>query len=205
MIRKVLELNGLSWEELKEKGFVKVPEKQRRWETSSGKIEFYSQRALGRDLSPLPGYRKFEGKYPLRLLTPTHRMTVTSQYHNTYGMIDPNLYINPADAGERGIKDGGVVEVFNDYGRIQMRAKLSEDVPVGVVLLYKAFWVKLLGWNANFFTTDETVQKYGNGSAYHSTWVEVRPTVRGFRRAPSPSSPPQAQEHPALPLLPRPL
>ena len=174
VIKKVLELNGLSWEELKRKGFLKVPEKLRKWETPSGKIEFYSQRAVKRGLSPFPKYRSFKGKYPLRLLTPTHRMTITSQYHNTYGMIDPNLYINPSDAKERGIKDGHIVEVFNDYGRIRTRARLSEDIPRGVVLLYKAFWVKLLGWNANFLTTDETVQKYGNGSAYHSTWVEIR-------------------------------
>ncbi len=44
----------------------------------------------------------------------------------------------------------------------------------GVVLLYKAFWIRLLGWNANFLTADETVEGYGNGSAYHSTWVDVR-------------------------------
>lgn len=43
-------------------------------------------------------------------------MTITSQYHNTHGMIDPNLYMNPADAEKRGIKDGDDVEVFNDRG-----------------------------------------------------------------------------------------
>ncbi|KUH34664.1 dehydrogenase [Thermococcus celericrescens] len=174
VIRKILELNGLSWEELKTKGFIKVPEKPRTWETRSGKIEFYSQRAIERGLSPFPEYRKFEGQYPLRLLTPTHRMTITSQYHNTYGMIDPNLYINPADAKERDIEDGDTVEVFNDNGSIRTEARLTEDVPQGVVVLYKAFWVRLLGWNANFLTADETVEKYGNGSACHSTWVDVR-------------------------------
>ncbi|AFL96058.1 putative formate dehydrogenase [Thermococcus cleftensis] len=174
VVRKVLEINGLSWEELTAKGFVKVPERPRKWETPSGKIEFYSRRAMERGLNPFPEYRKFEGKYPLRLLTPTYRMTITSQYHNTYNMIDPNLYINPADAKERGIGDGDTVEVFNDHGRIKTTARLSGDVPPKVVLLYKAFWVKLLGWNANFLTADDTVEKYGNGSAYHSTWVDVR-------------------------------
>ncbi|NJE76132.1 molybdopterin-dependent oxidoreductase [Thermococcus sp. ES12] len=174
VIEKILEINGLSWEELKAKGFVKVPERPRKWKTPSGKIEFYSQRAMERGLSPFPEYRKFEGKYPLRLLTPTHRMTITSQYHNTYNMIDPNLYINPSDAREMGIGDGDTVEVFNDYGKIKTKAKITEDVPPGVVLLYKAFWVKLLGWNANFLTSDDTLEKYGNGSAYHSTWVDVR-------------------------------
>ncbi|WP_457742197.1 molybdopterin-dependent oxidoreductase [Thermococcus sp.] len=174
VIRKVLELNGLSWGELKAKGFVKVPERPRKWETPSGKIEFFSQRAVERGLSPFPKYLKFRGMYPLRLLTPTYRMTITSQYHNTYRLIDPRLYINPADAKNRGIGNGDTVEVFNDYGRIKTRAKLSENVPRGVVLLYKAFWVKLLGWNANFLTTDETIENYGDGSAYHSTWVEVK-------------------------------
>ncbi len=173
VIRKILELNGLSWEELKNKGFIKVPEKPRTWETLSGKIEFYSQRAVERGLNPFPEYRKVEGKYPLRLLTPTYRMTITSQYHNTHGMIDPHVYMNPTDARERGILDGDTVEVFNEYGRVRTKVKLSEDVSHGVVLLYKAFWPSLLGWNANFLTTDETVEEYGNGSAYHSTWVEV--------------------------------
>ena len=174
VIRKILELNSLSWEELKRKGFVRVPERSGKWKTSSGKIEFFSRRAVERGLSPFPEYRRFSGKYPLRLLTPTYRMTITSQYHNTYGMIDPYLYINPADAREREIGEGNEVEVFNDRGRIRTRAKVSEDVPRGVVLLYKAFWVSLLGWNANFLTTDETVQNYGNASAYHSTWVDVK-------------------------------
>jgi len=174
VIKKILEINGLGWDELKEKGFLKIPEKPRTWETKSGKIEFYSQRAIERGSSPFPEYRKFEGNYPLRLLTPTYRMTITSQYHNTYGMVDPNLYINPADAKERGINDGDTVEVFNELGTIKTKAKLSEDLPRGVVLLYKAFWVKLLGWNANFLTTDNTVQNYGDGSAYHSTWVNVK-------------------------------
>ena len=174
VIRKILELNGLSFEELKAKGFVKIPEKPRTWGTPSGKIELYSQRAVERGLSPFPEYRKFKGKYPLRLLTPTHRMTITSQYHNIHGMIDPHLYMNPDDAREREICEGYTVEVFNDYGRIRTTVKLSEDVPRGVVILYKAFWPSLLGWNANFLTTDETAKEYGNASAYHSTWVDVR-------------------------------
>ena len=175
VIRKVLEANGISFEELKRRGFIKVPEGPRNWKTPSGKIEFYSQRAVSRGLGPFPEYKKFKGKYPLRLLTPTHRMTITSQYHTTHGIIDPNLYMNPEDAKVRGIKDGDKVGVFNENGRVITKVKITEDVPKGVVILYKAFWPKLLGWNANFLTTDEKVEKYGKGSAFHSTWVEVNP------------------------------
>ena len=173
VIRKVLEMNGLSLDELKRKGFIKVKAGERRYETPSGRIEFYSQRALSRGLSPFPKYKPLKGK-GLRLLSPTWKLTITSQYHNTYNVIDPHLYINPKDANVRKIKDNDEVEVFNKHGKIRTRAKVSEDIPKGVVVLYKAFWVKLLGWNVNFLTTDETVEKYGNSSAFHSTWVEVK-------------------------------
>jgi len=173
VIRKVLEMNGLSLDELKRKGFIKVKAGERRYETPSGRIEFYSQRALSRGLSPFPKYKPLKGK-GLRLLSPTWKLTITSQYHNTYNVIDPHLYINPKDANVRKIKDNDEVEVFNEHGKIRTRAKVSEDIPKGVVVLYKAFWVKLLGWNVNFLTTDETVEKYGNSSAFHSTWVEVK-------------------------------
>ncbi|WP_232054711.1 molybdopterin-dependent oxidoreductase [Thermococcus sp. 2319x1] len=173
VVRKVLEMNGLSLEELKKKGFAKVEAKGRKYDTPSGKIEFYSQRALRRGLSPFPKYKPLKGK-GLQLLSPTWKLTITSQYHNTYNIIDPHLYINPKDAQARGIKENDEVEVFNEYGKIKTVAKISEDVPEGVVILYKAFWVRLLGWNVNFLTSDETVEKYGNASAFHSTWVEVK-------------------------------
>ncbi|ASJ16850.1 dehydrogenase [Thermococcus chitonophagus] len=173
VIKRVLADNGISWEELKKRGFVKIPERPRKWNTPSGKIEFYSQRAVRRGLTPFPQYKKYSGNYPLRLLSPTHRMTITSQYHNTHGMIDPYLYMNPKDAYERGLKDGDKVKVFNEVGDIVTTVKLTEDVPQGVVLLYKAFWPSILGWNVNFLTTDKKVEKYGKGSAFHSTWVEV--------------------------------
>ncbi|HIP88718.1 MAG TPA: dehydrogenase, partial [Thermococcus paralvinellae] len=142
--------------------------------TPSGRIEFYSQRAVRRGLLPFPAYSSLKGDYPLQLLSPTYRMTTTSQYHNTYGIIDPHLYINPKDAGERGINEGDTVEVYNRFGRIKTTIKLTEDVPGGVVLLYKAFWISKLGWNVNVLTTDETIENYGNASSYHSTWVNIR-------------------------------
>lgn len=173
VIKKVLEINGIRFEELRKAGFVKIPLQERIYNTPSGKIEFYSQRALNRGLFPFPEY-KSRRRRGLQLLSPTWKMTITSQYHNTYNIIDPYLHMNPKDARERDIDENDEVEIFNENGRIRTRVKLSEDIPEGVVLLYKAFWAKILGWNVNFLTPDETVEEYGNGSAYHSTWVEVR-------------------------------
>lgn len=61
IIRKILQQNDLSWEELRKKGFLKVPEKPRKYLTPSGKIEFYSQRAVKRGLSPFPQYTPLKG------------------------------------------------------------------------------------------------------------------------------------------------
>lgn len=173
VVRKVLEMNGLSLDELKKKGFVKVGARKRVYSTPSGRIEFYSQRALERGLSPFPEYRPLKGE-GLQLLSPTWKLTITSQYHNTYNIIDPYLYISPKDAEARGIKENDEVEVFNEYGKIRTKAKVSADIPEGVVILYKAFWVRLLGWNVNFLTSDRTLEEYGNSSVFHSTWVEVK-------------------------------
>jgi anaerobic selenocysteine-containing dehydrogenase len=51
--------------------------------------------------------------------------------------------------------------------------KLSKDIQRGIVLLYKAFWPSLLGWNANYLTPEEKNEKYGKGTTLHSVWVNV--------------------------------
>jgi len=101
-------------------------------------------------------------------------MTISSQYHNIYKKVDPFLYMNPQDAARRGIREGDCVEVFNEMGKIRTKIRITKDIPPGVVLMYKAFWPSLLGWNVNFLTNSEVNKDYGNASVFHSTWVDVR-------------------------------
>jgi molybdopterin-containing oxidoreductase family molybdopterin binding subunit len=44
----------------------------------------------------------------------------------------PALDINPADARERGIRDGDLVRVFNDRGEMKLKASVHEGVMQGV-------------------------------------------------------------------------
>jgi anaerobic selenocysteine-containing dehydrogenase len=173
VIRKVLEMNGIDYEKLKERGFIKIPEKRRFYNTKSGKIEFYSNRAVERGLSPLPRPVKRE-RGSLKLLTPTWNLTITSQYRNIHGISDASLYLNPTEAKKRGVRENELVEVFNENGSIKAIVKLTEDVPEDVALIYKSFPRNIRDRNVNFLTSDETNEVYGEASTYHSTWVELR-------------------------------
>ncbi len=170
--RKILSDAGISYEELREKKVIKIPLESTEPKTESRKIEFYSTRAVKRGLNPFPEYRDAKGK-GLKLITPSHIMLISSQYHNTYGYEDRFVYINPEDAEERGIKDGAMVRVFNGYGEIKTTARVSDDIQRGVALIYKAFWPSIIGWNANFLTPNSKNEKYGNSTALHTAWVEV--------------------------------
>ncbi len=172
IVKKVLEELGINFEELKKKKVLKIPVKSYAPQTPSGMIEIYSSRAIKRGLSPFPIYIPLRGK-GLKLITPSHLMLISSQYHNTYGYEDLFVYLNPVDAEGRGISDGDLVRVFNEYGEIKTRARVSGDVQQGVALIYKAFWPSKLGWNANYLTPDKGNKGYGNCTILHTVWVEV--------------------------------
>ncbi len=172
IIRKTLNTLGISYEELKECGAIKIPIKSYRPKTKSGKIEISSSRAVRRGLSAFPKYIPIKGK-GLKLISATYLFTISSQYHNTYGYEDSSIYLNPDDAGEREIKNGEKVRVFNEYGTLETTAKISGDIQRGVALMYKAFWPIKLGKNVNFLTPNKINEKYGRGTALHSVWVEV--------------------------------
>ncbi len=172
IIKHVLEEIGISYEELKKKGVIKLPGIYKPPMTESGKIELYSSRAINRGLTPFPTYKKIE-REGLKLISATYLFTISSQYHNTYGYEDPFIYLNPEDAVNRGIEDGNKVRVFNEYGEIYTTAKLSRDIQRGVALMYKAFWPSKLGWNVNFLTPSTGNEKYGKGTNLHTVWIEV--------------------------------
>jgi len=172
IIKKVLESIGISYEDLKRRGVIKIPIDSYETKTPSGKIELYSSRAVKRGLSPLPRYSPVNGR-GLKLISATYLFTISSQYHNTYGYEDPAIYLNPLDASKRGIIDGCKVRVFNEFGEIKTIAKISKDIQKGVALMYKAFWPMKLRWNVNFITPSYKNDKYGGGTILHSVWVEV--------------------------------
>lgn len=124
------------------------------FDTPSGKIEIYSQRVADIEspqCPPIPKYLTTAEdrndplieKYPLQLLTPHPRNRVHSELYKVEWLreVEPHcLWVHPNDAGERGISDGDVVHVFNDRGRVEITAKVTQRIKPGVVSLFEGAW-----------------------------------------------------------------
>jgi anaerobic dimethyl sulfoxide reductase subunit A len=54
----------------------------------------------------------------------------------------PAFWIHPADACERGIKNGELMEVFNDRGCVRIPALVTDRIMKGVVALSEGGWFR---------------------------------------------------------------
>lgn len=108
-----------------------------------------------------------------RLLSLTHVQGITSQHNNLYD-FDTSVRMNKKDAENLSVVENGEIIIENEYGSIKTRVKIDDSVPEGVLLIYKGSWPSIYGWNVNFITTDNVQEKYANGTALNSTFVNVR-------------------------------
>jgi anaerobic selenocysteine-containing dehydrogenase len=154
-----------------------------RFDTPSGKVEFYSERAVKMGLPALPVYQAIaESKYPLafrqgRTLTHFHSFYDHGQALPSLARLDPepSLWISPADAIARGLDDGVPIRIYNERGTFSARARVTAAVPAGTV------WMRD-GWaGLNLVTSgepclpDEVVDTFGfsGGQAAFDARVEV--------------------------------
>jgi anaerobic dimethyl sulfoxide reductase subunit A len=123
--------------------------------TPSGRIEIFSPRLRAMnnpsEIPAIPKYvPSFEGrgdplmkKYPFQLIGWHTRRRTHSTHDNNADMdaLEPHmLWINAADARERGISDGEWVDVFNDRGRVRTRARVTERILRGVLAMSQGGW-----------------------------------------------------------------
>ena len=120
--------------------------------TPSGRVEFYQERLakFGEELpvhkesSESPRSSPLAQKYPLTFFTVKWHTRTHSQLANVDWMqeVAPEalLHINPVDAQKRAIKDDDVVVVFNDRGKVKLKARLNEAFPPGSVNIYHGWW-----------------------------------------------------------------
>lgn len=121
--------------------------------TPTGRIEFYSERLLGLCqelpvyLEPLESARTpLAEKYPLSYLNAHTKYGVHSIFAQVSWLRElepePVLEVNPVDAEPRGLRDGELACVFNDRGRVKLRAKVHEGIAPGVVNISEGWWPK---------------------------------------------------------------
>jgi len=121
---------------------LKVPQvayADRKFESPSRKIEFYSSQAGKLGLPPLPVHKVDKGsQYPLalsfgRTLTHFHafydegRALPSLAKHNTA----PQLWISRVDADARQLSSGDGIKIFNERGEFGAKAHVTDNVPPG--------------------------------------------------------------------------
>jgi len=122
--------------------------------TPSGKIEIFSQRVADLnkpDTPPIPKYLPTPEdrsdplieKFPLQLLTPHPKNRVHSELYMVPWLREVEehrAWLNPVDADHRGIKDGDEILVFNDRGKVAIKAWVTERIIPGVICIFEGAW-----------------------------------------------------------------
>ena len=169
--------------------------------TESGKIEIVSQtianfdedmgcapHAIWREPSEWLG--NADETFPLHLISNQPQTKLHSQLdhgsHSRAGKIDQRepLTMHPHDAEKRGLRDGDLVQVFNDRGICLAVLVVSDDVRPDIVQIATGAWLdpmtnadgKLLckHGNPNVLTHDLGTSKMTQGPAAMSCLVEVK-------------------------------
>lgn len=93
--------------------------------------------------------------------------------------VDPQmLWMNPEDAGARGLKDSDMAFVWNDRGRMKVPVKVTDRIMAGVTALSQGAWYRPdkdgtdLGGSVNVLTSLKPTP-YAKGNPQHTNLVEV--------------------------------
>lgn len=145
-------MEGISLEKLKEGPVLaKTLYEPQQFKTPTGRIEFYVERLkrFGQELpiylEPVESARSEKARaYPLTLLSTHAKNRIHSTMVNVPSLQrldpEPTLEINSADAKARDINDSDVVLVFNERGKVKLKAKLSQYIKPGVVNITEGWW-----------------------------------------------------------------
>jgi anaerobic selenocysteine-containing dehydrogenase len=172
-----LKASGITLDELKKQSVIYTtpPVEYRKYlrsgfKTPSGKVEIYSSRLRDHGYPPLPGYRDLDAafsnqpglreNYPLLGTTRRPGAYVHTRFRNIPALRklepEPLIRLHPDDAQGRGIEDGSLTTVTSPKGTIKIRAKVTDEVSPGVVIIDFGWgnpWDQ--GANVNLLTSDE--------------------------------------------------
>jgi len=147
--------------------------------TPSGKIELYSTEAKELwGVDSLPDYVPLErSDYPLQLMSPNSKNRIHSQFGNlnVIKQFEPEtlLFVHPADAENRAVKNGDSVRLYNDKGSSEVKVRFDLGVKSGCVVLTNGHWHQD-GASPNLFTKGQETDM-GHGTAFHDTFVDFEP------------------------------
>lgn len=149
--------------------------------------QMYEQQQGGEPLDPLPGYvapnerpdtsPARAARFPLNIVSPKSHGFLNSQYaneaHKLASQGGQSILINPADAAARAVADGALLRVFNDRGAFHGEARVTEDVPPGLVVASLGYWHSLNRGGAVNTISASTYGGMGHSPTFSDNLVEV--------------------------------
>jgi len=118
------------------------------WPTLTGRQQFYIDHDWYMDAGEqLPIHKDpphVNSKYPLRLNGGHNRWSIHAIWREHKMLLrlqrgEPVIFMNPSDLGERGVKDGDTVRVYNHIGEFEAQAKFMNGAQPGEVIIYHAW------------------------------------------------------------------
>ncbi|ALC90864.1 DMSO reductase [Bacillus sp. FJAT-18017] len=166
--------------------------KNNKFETPSGKIELFSKTLfdmMNEEIPAIPKYiPEWEGaedplkdKFPLQCITWKGKNRMNSGFYNhpwQQQVAKQVLWINPIDAGKRGLKQGDLVKIYNDRGTTMIPAEVTPRIIPGVVAMQAGAWYQPdengidRGGCANVLTSQRKTP-LAHGNAHQTMLVEV--------------------------------
>ena len=129
----------------------------------SGRIEFYKDEDLflaegeqlpvhketyaGTEYKVNPTARE---KYRFRFVTKNSLYRVHSTHSNNTMLLElqdnkAKVFLNPDDAGKQGVKNGELVQIYNDRGKTRAYAVLDPGCSAGTAIFEEGWWSRYLG------------------------------------------------------------
>lgn len=191
LIRNVLEPTGVTLEEL-EKGPVQVlptpwiPFESKEFNTTSGRIEFFSTYLQNMEFEPLLDYKEpveapwvdkeLAKKYPLQVVNRRNHNQVNSSFIHHKNLTEvwagQVVQIHPDDASSRGIEDGDEITVVNDRGEMDGRAIVTPKIMPGVVSVTTGWGMTNERENPSLLTPTK-LEPISLGQTLNSSMVDV--------------------------------
>jgi nitrate reductase alpha subunit len=128
------------------------------YETFTGRQQFYIDHEWFIEFGEtLPTYKEplsIEG-YPLRMMMGHARHGIHSMWRDDSFLLslqrgEPDIYVNPDDAEERGVKDDDMIRVFNSAGEFFAMAHVSSGIQPGMLFMYHGWDPKMFKHGKNF-------------------------------------------------------
>ncbi len=128
------------------------PEGAQREFLKTGRMEFYKEEPIYQKFGEtiptfIPAFSHMtdeEQAYPFSIVTPHSKWRVHSTHCSNKLLRNlnrkPVVEIHPIDAAARGINDGDVVEIHNNYGSYKLWALLTETIKPGVLCVDHGWW-----------------------------------------------------------------